>query len=81
MFQIGTQPTAPLAHPAFPSGNVMLQLPFKIDKESKAKKGIIKLMLLHIDGNIDIDATTVTNIAPATPSKGMQMVLNQPQAA
>jgi hypothetical protein len=59
----------------------MLQLPSKIDKKSKAKKGIVKLMLLHVRGNIDIEATLVTNVIPATPSKGMQVVLNQPRAA
>jgi hypothetical protein len=59
----------------------MLQLLSKIDKKSKAKKGIVKLMLLHIRGDIDIEATLVTNVIPATPSKGMQVVLNQPRAA
>ncbi len=58
----------------------MLQLPSEINKESKAKKEIIKLMLLHIRGDINIEATSVTNIVPATPSKGMQVVLNQPRA-
>jgi hypothetical protein len=59
----------------------MLHLPAKADKESEAKKGIVKLMLLHIHGNINIKATLVLNIIPATPSKGMQVVLNQPPAA
>ncbi len=54
----------------------MLQLPSEINKESEAKKGIIKLMLLHIRGDINIEAPLVTNIVPATPSKGMQVVLN-----
>jgi hypothetical protein len=38
-------------------------------------------MLFHIRGNIDIKATLVSNITPAIPSKGMQVVLNQPCAA
>jgi hypothetical protein len=59
----------------------MLHLPAKADKESEAKKGIVKLMLLHIRGNIDIKVTLVSNIIPAIPSKGMQVVLNQPCAA
>jgi hypothetical protein len=66
---------------AFPLGNIMLHLSGKIDKESEAKKGIIKLMLLHICGNIDINSTSITNITVATPLKGMQVVLNQPCAA
>ena len=59
----------------------MLHLPAKVDKEYEAKKGIVRLMLLHIHGNINIKATLVSNIIPATPSKGMQLVLNQPHAA
>jgi hypothetical protein len=59
----------------------MLHLPAKADKESESKKGIVKLMLLHICGDIDIKATFVLNIIPATPSKGMQVVLNQPCSA
>jgi hypothetical protein len=38
-------------------------------------------MLLHICGDINIEATLVSNIIPATPSKGMQVILNQPCAA
>ncbi len=61
--------------------NVMLHLPAEVNKESEAKKGILKLMLLHIHGNINIKATSVSNIIPAIQSKGMQVVLNQPCAA
>jgi hypothetical protein len=38
-------------------------------------------MLFHIRGDIDIKATLVLNIIPDVPSKGMQVVLNQPHAA
>jgi hypothetical protein len=48
---------------------------------TEAEKGIVKLMLLHIHGNIDMEATSVSNIIPAAPSKGMQVVLNQPRTA
>ncbi len=65
---------------AFAQGNIMLQLPGEINKESEAKKGIIKLILLHIRGNIDIDSTSITNINPASLSRGIQVVLNQPHA-
>jgi hypothetical protein len=37
-------------------------------------------MLFHIRGDINIKATLVSNIIPAVPSKGMQVVLNQPCA-
>jgi hypothetical protein len=59
----------------------MLHLLAKVNKESEVKKGIIKLMLLHILGNINIKATLVSNIIPVAPLKGMQVVLNQPRAA
>jgi hypothetical protein len=59
----------------------MLHLSAKADKKSEAKKGIIKLMLFHIRGDINIKATSMSNIIPAVPSKGMQVVLNQPHAA
>jgi hypothetical protein len=38
-------------------------------------------MLFHIHGDINIKVTLVSNITPAVPSKGMQVVLNQPRAA
>jgi hypothetical protein len=59
----------------------MLQLPSDIDKESKGKTEIIKLMLLLVRGDSDIESTMVLNIFLAPPSKGMQVVLNQPRAA
>ena len=62
-------PQAATSPVAYPSGNVILQLPGEIDKESKAKKGTIKLMLLHIRGNIDIDSTLITNVTIATHQK------------
>jgi hypothetical protein len=80
IFQLSPQILAPTI-PSFPSRIVMLQLPSEIDKESEAKKGIIQLMLLLIRGNINIESPTVSNISSARPSKGMQVVLNQPRAA
>jgi hypothetical protein len=59
----------------------MLHLPAEIDKESEAKKGIVKLMLLHIHGDINIKVILVSSINLTTPLKGMQIVLNQPCAA
>jgi hypothetical protein len=38
-------------------------------------------MLFHILGDINIEATSVSNIIPAIPLKRMQVVLNQPLAA
>ncbi len=80
LFQLSHQAIAPTLASYAPS-NVTLHLPAKADKESEAEKGIVKLMLFHIRGNVDIKATLVSNIIPAIPSKGMQEVLNQPCAA
>ncbi len=80
LFQLSPQAIAPPLASYTPS-NVMLHLPAKADKESEAKKGIVKMMLFHIRGNIDIKATSVSNITPAIPLKGMQVVLNQPCTA
>jgi hypothetical protein len=80
LFQLSPQAAAP-SLASFAPGNVMLHLPAKVDKESEAKKGIVKLMLLCIRGNIDIKATSVSNIIPAAPLKGIQVVLNQSRAA
>ncbi len=80
LFQLSSWAIAPTLASYAPS-NVMLHLPAEADKESEAKKGIVKLMLFHIRGDIDIKTTLVSNITPAIPSKGMQVVLNQPRAA
>jgi hypothetical protein len=79
-FQLSPQAIAPTLASYTPS-NVMLHLPAEADKESETKKRIVKLMLFHIRSDIDIKATSVSNITPAVPSKGMQVVLNQPCAA
>jgi hypothetical protein len=62
-------------------GTLTFQLPGKLEKESEAKKGITKLMLLHICGTIDYKTLLVTDIMLATPSPGMDVVLSQPHAA
>ncbi len=64
LFQLSPQAVAPTLA-SYAPGNVMLNLLAEADNESEAKKGIIKLILLHIHGNIDIKATLVLNIIPA----------------
>jgi hypothetical protein len=80
LIQLSPQAVAPTLAFYAPS-NVMIHLLVKADKESEAKKGIVKLMLFYIHGNIHVEATLVSNITPAVPLKGMQVVLNQPCAA
>jgi hypothetical protein len=77
LFQLSPQAIAPTLA-SYALSNIMLHIPAKADKESEAKKGIVKLMLFHIHGNIDIEATSVSNITPAILSTGMQVILNQP---
>jgi hypothetical protein len=79
LFQLSPQAFA-LTLASYAPSNVTLHLPAKADKESDAKKGIVKLMLFHIRGDINIEATLVSNIIPAIPLKEMQVVLNQPCA-
>jgi hypothetical protein len=57
----------------------MPQLLGEIDMKSEAKKGINELMLLHVRGNINIDSMSIISINPASPLRGMQVVLNQPR--
>ena len=68
IFQLSPQILTPTL-PSFPSGNIMLQLPSEIDKESEAKKGIIKLMLLIVCSSIDIESTTISSISLPPPIK------------
>ncbi len=80
LFQLSPQAIAPTFASYAPS-NVMFHLSAEAKNKSEAKKGIVKLMLFHIHGDIDIKATLVSNITQAVPSKGMQVVLNQLRAA
>ncbi len=80
LFQFSPQAIA-LTLASYTPSNVMLHLLVEANKESEAKKGIVKLMLFHIRDNINIKATSVSNITPAVPLKEMQVVLNQPCAA
>ncbi len=66
LFQLSPQGIAPTLA-SYALSNVMLHLPAEANKESEAKKGIIKLMLFHIRGSINIKATLVSNITPAVP--------------
>ncbi len=69
LFQLSPQAVAP-ALASYAPGDFMHHLPEEADKKSEANKGIVKLMLLHIRGNINIEAPLVSNIIPAAPSKG-----------
>ncbi len=59
----------------------MFQLPGELKKESVAKKGITKLILLHICAFIDFKGSSISNILFATPSYGVKVVLSQLRTA
>jgi hypothetical protein len=69
--------TQPLATP----GTFTFPLPGELDKESGAKKGITKLMLLHVCAEINFKESTVSNMTFAAPSNGMEVVLSHPRAS
>jgi hypothetical protein len=69
--------TQPLATP----GTLAFQLPSNLDKESKAKKGITKLMLLHVCVVINFKELTVSDMTFPTQSNGMEVVLSHPRAS
>ena len=77
---IDAQVSAILPQAMTQPGTVTFQLPGELEKESQAKKGITKLMLLHISGTINYKMLSVTNITLATPSSVMDLVLSQPRA-
>jgi hypothetical protein len=82
-FFIGAQVPAILPQAFTQPGTFTFQLPGELEKESEAKKGITKLMQLHICGcgSIHYKMLLVTKITLATPSPGMEVLLNQPHAA
>ena len=78
---INIPPPAVVPHAVTQPGTFTFQLPGELEKEIEAKKGITKLMLLHICGTIDYTNHFVTDITLAKPSTGNEVVLTQPCAA
>jgi hypothetical protein len=68
--------TQPMATPI----TFTFQLPGELENESKAKKGITKLVLLHVCAKINFKESTVSGMTFATPSNGMGVVLSHPWA-
>jgi hypothetical protein len=69
--------TQPMAMP----GTFTFQLPSELEKETKAKKGITKLMLIHVCAEINFKELTVSSMTLATPSNGMEVVLSHSWAS
>jgi hypothetical protein len=69
--------TSPLLATAQATLNTLtLQLPSNIEKEAKAKKGITKLLLVHICGKLSNDSTFFGNLSYPKPAQEMKVVLN-----
>jgi hypothetical protein len=69
--------TKPIVMP----GTFTFQLPSELNKKSEAKKGITKLMLLHVCAEINLKESTISNTTFATQSNGMEVVLSHPWAS
>jgi hypothetical protein len=65
-------------HPPF--STLTIQHPGTLGQEAKAKKGVAKLMLLCLQGTVDIPTATITKAAFATPLPGMQPVMDSPRS-
>ena len=73
-------PTAQALTPAALS-TITLTLPKDAEKEAEAKKGINKLLLFHICGEIAHDNTIKGELSYAKPSQGMEVVLEVTRSA
>jgi hypothetical protein len=80
-FFLPDPPAQAFAQPLATLGMFTFQLHGKLDKESKAKKGITKLMLLYVCVEINFKESAVIDMTFATPSNGMEVVLSHPWAS
>ena len=72
------QPQSSAVHPSFNTPTI--QHPCELGQEAEAKKGVAKLMLLCLQGTVDMTSASVTNIAFAVPAQGMQSVMDGPRS-
>jgi len=63
------QPPSSAVHPSF--NRITIQHPGKSGQEAEAKKGVAKLMLLCLQGTVDMSSTSVNNITFSLPAPGM----------
>ena len=61
--------------------SITLTLPKDAEKEAEAKKGIYKLLLFHVCGDIASDNTIAGELSYARPSSGMEVVLETTRSA
>ncbi len=80
-FFLPDPPAQAFPQPMATPGTFTFQLLGELEKESKAKKGITKLMLLLICAEINFKEFPVSSMTFTTPSNGIEVVLGQPQAS
>ena len=68
------QPPTFAGHPGI--STFTIQHPGELGQEAEAKKGVAKLMLLCLRGDVDVRLATVNNVTFAQPSTGMQVVMD-----
>ncbi len=80
-FFLPDPPAQAFTQPLDTLGTFTFQLPGELDKESEAKIGITKLMLLHVCAEINFKESTISNMTIATPSNCVEVVLSHPRAS
>jgi hypothetical protein len=69
-------PTSPSPATALSNLNTLtLQLPSDVEKEAEAKKGLTKLLLLHICSKLNDNSTSFGDLSYPEPAQGMKIVL------
>jgi len=70
------QPPTLAGHPGI--STFTIQHPGELGQEAEAEKGVAKLMLLCLQGDVDVRSGNVNNNAFALPALGMQVVMDNP---
>ena len=58
-----------------------IQHPSEIGRNAEAAKGMLKLLLFCLFGDVNLNNRTIANVARATPSQGMAIVMANPRSA
>jgi hypothetical protein len=58
-----------------------IQHPSEIGRDAEAAKGMLKLLLFCLCGDVNLNDGTIANVAHATPSHGMAIVMANPRSA
>ena len=70
------QPPTFAGHPGI--STFTIHHPGELGQEAEAKKGVAKLMLLCLQGDVDVRSANVKNVTFALTAPGMQVVMDNP---